>query len=146
MEYRPGQNGRLEWSCRKAGRAITVSKDRAARALTELELLGWLKVERLAGFGRRNAPACYALTMFANDATGDPPSFALSISTPPTRYSVVLSASRLRDTAVAFQRHSRRATGTRGRTLGGPTQISDALKSSAIFKSIAEIGRRKAKS
>ena len=71
MEYRPGQNGRLEWSCRKAALAIGVSKDRAARALTQLECLGWLKVERIALFGRRNAPACYALTMYINDVTGD---------------------------------------------------------------------------
>jgi hypothetical protein len=76
LEYRPGLNGHLEWSCRKAAQAIGVSKDRAARALTQLELLGWLKVERIAKFGRRNAPARYALTMFANDVTGDPPSFA----------------------------------------------------------------------
>jgi hypothetical protein len=39
-------------------------------------LLGWLKVERVARFGRRNAPARYALTMFENDETGEPPSFA----------------------------------------------------------------------
>jgi hypothetical protein len=45
IEYRPGMNGRLEWSCRKAGRAIDVSKDRAAHGLTQLELLGWLFVE-----------------------------------------------------------------------------------------------------
>lgn len=146
MEYRPGQNGRLEWSCRKAGRAITVSKDRAARALTELELLGWLKVERLAGFGRRNAPACYALTMFANDATGDPPSFAFEHIDPanpllrgPVRVAPQGHGGRVSETQPSRYRDARP-------TLGGPTQISDALKSSAIFKSIAEIGRRKAKS
>src|SRR5271155_4130398 len=76
LEYRPGSNGRLEWSCRKAGRAVGISKDSAARALTELESLGWLKVERVALFGRRNTPASYALTMYANDVTGDPASFA----------------------------------------------------------------------
>src|SRR5574337_912201 len=76
MEYRPGLNGRLEWSCRKAAQAIGVSKDRAARALTQLELLGWLTVERSAAFGRRNAPARYALTMFPNDVTGGPASYA----------------------------------------------------------------------
>src|SRR6516164_7231509 len=73
LEYRPGFNGLLEWSCRKAARAIGVSKDTAASALTQLELLGWLNVERLARFGKSNAPACYALTMFANDVTGEPP-------------------------------------------------------------------------
>jgi hypothetical protein len=50
MENRPGLNGRLEWSCRKAAHAIGVSKDTAARALTQLELLGWITVERLGGF------------------------------------------------------------------------------------------------
>src|SRR5271154_5788370 len=76
FEYRPGLNGGLEWSCRKAAKAVGVSKDRAARSLTQLECLGWLTVERLAKFSRRNAPACYALTMFPNDVTGDPASFA----------------------------------------------------------------------
>jgi hypothetical protein len=75
MEYRPGSNGRLEWSCRKAAQTIRVSKDRGARALTQLELLGWLTVERVGGF-RSNAPARYALTMYPNDVTGDPASFA----------------------------------------------------------------------
>jgi hypothetical protein len=36
LEYRPGSNGRLQWSCRKAAKAIGVSKDRAARALGSL--------------------------------------------------------------------------------------------------------------
>jgi len=146
MEYRPGQNGRLEWSWRRAAKAIGVSKDTAARALIELELLGWLTVERLAGFGRRNAPACYALTMFANDATGDPPSFTFEHIDPANP----LLRGPVR---VASQGHDGRISGTQASrhrdarpTLGDPTQISDALKSSAIFKNIAEIAARKAKS
>jgi hypothetical protein len=76
MEYRPGANGRLAWACRRAARAIGVSKDTAARALIELEIKGWVTVEQVASFGRRNVPAEYALTMFANDVTGLPPSNA----------------------------------------------------------------------
>ena len=85
MENRPGLNGRLEWSCRKAGRAVGVSKDRAARALIELEMLGWLSVERAALFGRRNPPAHYALTMFPNDVSGEPASFAFETIDPGAR-------------------------------------------------------------
>jgi hypothetical protein len=146
MEYRPGLNGRLEWSCRNAGRTVGISKDRAAGALTQLELLGWLKVERVANFGRRNAPAHYALTMFANDVTGDPPSFAFEIIDPAT----VLLGGPIR---VAPQGHDGRISGTpasRHRDAraiaGGLALASDALQSSPIFKSIAEIATRKATS
>jgi hypothetical protein len=104
MEYHPGQNGRLKRSCRKVGQAIGVSKDRAARALTQLECLGWLKVERLAKFGRRNAPAHYALTMFANDETGDPASFAFEHIDPDNPF--------LGSFRVAPQGHSGRISGT----------------------------------
>jgi hypothetical protein len=43
------------------------------RSARELRFLHLLRVERLAGFGHRNAPARYALTMYANDENGDPP-------------------------------------------------------------------------
>jgi hypothetical protein len=82
LEYRPGANGRLAWSCRRAAKAVGVSKDRAARALIELEMKGWLTVERVGGFGRRNLPAEYALAMYANDVTGAPASFAFEAWNP----------------------------------------------------------------
>jgi hypothetical protein len=138
LEYRPGQNGCLEWSCRKAARAIGVSKDSAARALTQLELLGWLKVERISNFGRRNAPAHYALTMFANDVTGDPPSFAFEHIDPnnPLLGGPVRVAPQGPDGRIAGTQASRlRDTRSVPR---GVVSISDALKSSRVFKEIQE--------
>jgi hypothetical protein len=144
QEYRPGQNGRLEWSCRKAGQAIGVSKNRAARALTQLECLGWLKVERIALFGRRNAPACYALTMYVNDVTGDPASFAFEHIDPDNPL--------LGPFRVAPEGRHGRISGTQASRLGdtraisaGLKPISDALKSSRIFKDFAANAVRRAK-
>jgi hypothetical protein len=144
LEYRPGLNGRLEWSCRKAAHAIGVSKDSAARALTQLELLGWLTVERSARFGRRNSPARYAVTSFPNDVTGDPLSFAFEHIDPNNpllgRFRVApqgrcgrnsgTQASRLRD-AKAFPT--------------GVVSISDALQSTPIFKVIAQKAAKRGK-
>jgi hypothetical protein len=144
MEYRPGLNGRLEWSCRKAGQTINVSKDRAARALTQLELLGWLTVERIARFGRRNAPSCYALTMFANDVTGEPASFAFEHIDPDNHLLGIVG--------VAPQGQRGRTSGTAASHTrdakplpGGVKALSDALKSTPIFKGIVEQAARKAK-
>ncbi len=145
LEYRPGQNGRLEWSCRKAAAAVGVSKDRAARALTQLELLGWLKVERVSGFGKSNAPACYALTMFANDVTGDPPSFAFEHIDPanpllrgPVRVAPQGRGGRISGTQASRQRDT--TSNPRGFVA-----ISDALKSTPIFRDIAENGAKRKK-
>jgi hypothetical protein len=82
LEYRPGNNGRLSWPCRRAAGAIGVGKDTASRALKELELKAWLTVERVALFGRRPTPAEYALTMYVNDLTGEPASKAFEHWTP----------------------------------------------------------------
>ena len=76
MKNRPGLNGLISWPCRELGRAAGISKDRAARALQELEEKGWIVVTRVALFGSRNGGARYALTMFPNDADGKPASFA----------------------------------------------------------------------
>jgi hypothetical protein len=141
MEYRPGLNGKLEWSCRKAAQAIGVSKDRAARALTQLELLGWLTVERVGGFKSRNA-ARYALTMYANDTTGEPASHAFEYIDPENALvSVSPRGQRSRNSGTAASHHK----DTRG-CVGGFAPVSDALKSSRIFKSIAEEKARRAKS
>jgi hypothetical protein len=84
FDYRgPGtNNGTLAWSCRRVAAALGVSKTTGALALTELELKGWLVVVRVAGLASRNKPAEYALTMFPNDATGDPASRAFEHWTP----------------------------------------------------------------
>lgn len=145
LEYRPGLNGHLEWSCRKAAQAIGVSKDRAARALTQLELLGWLTVERIARFGRRNAPARYALTMYVNDVTGQPGSFAFEHIDPdnpllgPFHVAPQGQRGRIPGTAASPYRDTKRVSGS-------ATHVSDALKSSRIFKGIAVEEARRAKS
>jgi hypothetical protein len=142
LEYRPGLNGCLEWPCRKAAHAIGVSKDTAARALTQLELLGWLTVERIGGFRRRNAATHYALTMFPNDQTGAPPLFAFEVIDPNNPL-----LGRLR---VAPQGHGGRISGTppsRPRDtkvyVGGFLPVTDRLKKTRIFKAIeAEVAKR----
>jgi hypothetical protein len=146
MEYRPGSNGRLEWSCRKAAGAIGVSKDTAARALTQLELLGWLKVERVANFGRRNAPARYALTMFPNDVTGDPSSFAFEHIDPnnPLLSGPILVAPQGQDGRMSRTPASR-LRGT-GNIASDVVSISDTLKSSRLFKAIAAKAGQQGKS
>ena len=69
--YRPGKNGFLEWSDRKAGEAIGKSEATGRRALEELTEKGWITVER---FGKTNpaTPTRYALAMFPNDASAEP--------------------------------------------------------------------------
>ena len=74
--YRPGRNGLDDFSVREAGNAIGKSKSCGARALLELELAGWLSVVRVGTFQARNRPSRYALTMWPNDATGEPASMA----------------------------------------------------------------------
>lgn len=75
-EYRPAKNGFLAWPVRRAAQRLSVSKDTAARALIELERNGWLKVSTAAAFGGRAKGATYAVTMFPDDRTGEPASFA----------------------------------------------------------------------
>jgi len=137
MEYRPGLNGRLAWSCRKAARSISVSKDRAARALIELEMKGWVTVERVANFGRRNLPAEYALTMYASDVTGAPASFAFEAWNPTGSplQSLARVAAAGRDGRISGTRPSRLRDTTTPKK--GPIHISDALKKSRAFKGIA---------
>ena len=77
-DYRgPGSgNGTFAWSCRRAAKVLGVSKTTGARALIELETRGWIVVVKVAGFGGRNKPAEYRLTMFPCDVSGEPPSRA----------------------------------------------------------------------
>jgi hypothetical protein len=74
--FRPGENGKLEWPVRSVADVLGVSKATGARVLIELERNGWLKVVKVSAFGGRASPARYALTMFADDTTGEPPSRA----------------------------------------------------------------------
>lgn len=81
-DYRPGRNGYLEWSERRAGRTIGKSAATGRRALEELQDRGWIEVERFGKFQRRDAPTLYALTVWPNDATGDPATEAFKLWKP----------------------------------------------------------------
>jgi hypothetical protein len=70
--YRPGDNGRLEWSIRRVAEVLGASKATASTALKELETVGWIEVTRVGSFSRKGRPSHYALAMFANDVTGEP--------------------------------------------------------------------------
>ena len=76
-------------------------------------------VEHVANFGRRNLPAEYALTMYANDASVAPASFAFEAWNP--------TGSPLQSLArVAAQGHGGRTTGTR------PSRQRDTAISSGV--------------
>lgn len=71
-EFRPSENnnGRLAWSDKRAGDAIGMSETSGRRALEELEVKGWIAIQRL-GRMRRDMPTTYALAMYPNDETGE---------------------------------------------------------------------------
>lgn len=75
-ENRKEKNGFLAWPIRRAAERLNVSKATGARALIELERNGWITVSTVSAFGGRAKPATYAVTMFLNDVTGEPASFA----------------------------------------------------------------------
>lgn len=70
--YRPGDNGRLEWSVRNVAEVLGVSKSTASAALIELETIGWIEVMRAGSFSRKGRASLYALAMYTNDVTGEP--------------------------------------------------------------------------
>jgi DNA-binding transcriptional MocR family regulator len=70
--FRPGENGKLEWSVRRAADILRISKSTAAAALIELETTGWIEVTRAGRFSQKSAASHCALATFANDVTGAP--------------------------------------------------------------------------
>ena len=70
--YRPGENGKLEWSVRRVAEVLGVSKSTASAALIELETIGWIGVMRAGSFSRKGRASLYALAMYNNDVTGEP--------------------------------------------------------------------------
>ena len=74
--FRPGENGALQWSVRRAGFVINASKSKGARCLLELELNGWLEPVTNAAFGGKPKAATYRLAMFPCDVTQQPASRA----------------------------------------------------------------------
>jgi DNA-binding transcriptional MocR family regulator len=74
--YRPGDNGKLEWSVRRVAEVLGVSKSTASAVLIELETIGWIEVTRAGGFLKKGRASLYALGMYTNDVTGEPPTRA----------------------------------------------------------------------
>lgn len=70
--YRPGENGRLEWSVRRVAEVLGVSKTTASAVLVELETIGWIVVMRTGSFSGKSRASLYALAMYINDVTGEP--------------------------------------------------------------------------
>lgn len=77
--YRPGENGLNDFSARQAGEAIGKSKSQGARALNDLEALGWISVVRVGKFQARNRPSRYALASYPNDASGEAATMAFEM-------------------------------------------------------------------
>src|SRR5450631_1977545 len=58
--YRPGDNGRLEWSVRRVAEVLRVSKSTASAVLIELETIGWIVVMRAGSFSAKGRASHYA--------------------------------------------------------------------------------------
>ena len=135
LDFRPGRNGRLQWSVRRAASALGVGKQSAVTALAELEKAGWITVQRLGALGGGNAPTEYALTMFDNDVTCEEATRVFEHwepSAPPVR---------ARASRVRYEGREWAVSGTRLSDLkdakaksGEPLHISDALKKSLARK------------
>jgi len=74
--YRPGENGRLEWPVRRVAKVLRVSKTTAGKVLIELETIGWIVVMRAGSFSGKSRASLYALAMYDNEVTGEPPTRA----------------------------------------------------------------------
>lgn len=75
--YNGMNNGQLALSARDLGDRIGKSKSTAARALIELEDMGFIETVRMGRFSQRNRKACeYRLTFFRCDVSHALPSKA----------------------------------------------------------------------
>jgi DNA-binding MarR family transcriptional regulator len=75
--YNGHNNGQLALSARTLAERLGCSKATAARALNELEEKGFVGVQRLGTFRRRDRLATeYFLTLYRNDVNYDPPTKA----------------------------------------------------------------------
>jgi hypothetical protein len=135
LDYRPGRNGRLQWSVRRTLRALGVGKQSAVTALAELEKAGWITVQRIGALGGGNAPTEYALTMYDNDVTGEEATRAFERwrpSAPPVRARASCVRHEGRELAVSGTRLSDLKDAKAKRD--EPLHISDALKKSLARK------------
>lgn len=142
MDYRPGKNGYLRWSLRRAAEAANIGKASAATALEELEACGWITCERIGGLGRGKGGSEYALTMFHNDRTGHLPTHAFE------RWELSAHVIRARRSSVNVrpEGHSCPVRGTHlsgqrdtSRPWQGLPHVSEGLKNTRIGKELAEM-------
>jgi hypothetical protein len=131
MEYRPGRNGQLQFSVRRAAAIARVGKQSAVTALAELEKAGWITVQKLGALRGGNAPTEFALTLYDNDVTGEEASRAFE------RWQPSAPAIRARAARVRPEGRELAVSGTRLSDLKDanakreePLHISDALKKS----------------
>lgn len=73
-------NGKLCLPSRRLADWLDVSPVTAAKALNELIDYGWVSVERSATFRTKNKAGLYAVTMFRNVVTSEPPTFDFQCS------------------------------------------------------------------
>lgn len=133
---RDGNNGKLAFGLRTLASAVGIGKDSVKLALVELEKAGWLIPRKL---GRGNQRTEFCLTRYTCDVTGEPASCAFEFYEPSPL------ASKARRSRVGLQGQTCPASGTLvsackdGRPLrSGPVQLSDALKSTPVFKTLDE--------
>jgi hypothetical protein len=80
--YKGHNNGQLGLSARDLGERLNCSKATAARALNELEVKGFVGVQKVGRYGQKDASE-YFLTLYRNDVNFDLPSKAFTRWTPP---------------------------------------------------------------
>lgn len=135
LDFRPGRNGRLQWSVRRVASALGVGKQSAVTALAELEKAGWITVQKLGALGGGNAPTEFALSMYDNDVTCEPATRAFE-GWEPSALPVRARASRVRYEGREWAVSGTRLSDLRDAKANNdkPLQVSDALKRSRIIK------------
>lgn len=74
--YNGSNNGGIAMSCRRLGNELNISKDSAARAISELVTAGFLEIAKASSFSGKRKAAEYRFTHFRCDRTGETPSRA----------------------------------------------------------------------
>jgi hypothetical protein len=111
--YKGHNNGQLGLSARTLGERINCSKATAARALNELEVKGFIGVQKVGRYGQKDASE-YFLTLYRNDVNCDPPTKAFMRWTPPPTVSkkqITVSPMRLTQQNYRPQSHRRDCEG-----------------------------------
>src|SRR5262249_15629456 len=80
--YNGRNNGQLAMAGSRLGELIGRSKPTAARALIELELKGFIGIQRIGSYGRKDASEFF-LTLYYNDVSNEPATKAFMRWKPP---------------------------------------------------------------